>query len=44
VCLVINKIDRLIVELCLSPDEAYHRLRAIVMEVNGILSLFQSER
>eukprot|EP00959_Pyramimonas_sp_CCMP1952_P217638 4551884-Pyramimonas_sp.AAC.3 len=44
VCLVINKLDRLITELGMSPDEAYDRLKAIVGEMNGIMSLFQSER
>lgn len=35
-CLVLNKIDRLISELKLSPMEAYTRLVRIVHEVNGI--------
>lgn len=34
----INKIDRLILELKLPPDEAYHKLRHILDEVNGLIS------
>lgn len=41
-CLVINKIDRLISELELSPREAYNRLLRIVYEVNNIVSAFKS--
>lgn len=43
-CLVLNKIDRLILELCLTPQEAYGRMCAIVAHVNMIVSSFQSER
>ena len=43
-CLVINKIDRLILELRLSPQEAYERMKAIIAHVNMILSSFRSER
>ncbi|KAI3816902.1 hypothetical protein L1987_10687 [Smallanthus sonchifolius] len=43
-CLVLNKIDRLIVELKLSPMEAYNRLQRIVHEVNGIVSAYKSEK
>ncbi|KAG9440362.1 hypothetical protein H6P81_020527 [Aristolochia fimbriata] len=43
-CLVLNKIDRLISELRLSPMEAYSRLQRIVNEVNGILSTYKSEK
>ncbi|KAL8218366.1 hypothetical protein R6Q57_021739 [Mikania cordata] len=43
-CLVLNKIDRLIVELKLSPMEAYNRLQRIVHEVNGIISAYKSEK
>lgn len=42
-CLVINKMDRMIQELHLTPAEAYQRLRSIVMHVNMIISSFQSE-
>lgn len=41
-CLVLNKIDRLITELKLSPSEAYSKLLRIVHEVNGIMSAFKS--
>ncbi|CAI9105871.1 OLC1v1004892C1 [Oldenlandia corymbosa var. corymbosa] len=43
-CLVLNKIDRLISELKLSPMEAFTRLQRIVHEVNGIVSTFKSEK
>ncbi|KAL5710905.1 hypothetical protein ACHQM5_021414 [Ranunculus cassubicifolius] len=43
-CLVINKIDRLIVELKLSPMEAYEQLLRIVHEVNSIMSGYKSEK
>ncbi|GMG98385.1 hypothetical protein Nepgr_000225 [Nepenthes gracilis] len=43
-CLVLNKIDRLISELKLSPSEAYYRLLRIVHEVNGIVSAYKSEK
>ncbi|KAI9082324.1 hypothetical protein K1719_035747 [Acacia pycnantha] len=43
-CLVLNKIDKLISELKLSPMEAYIRLLRIVHEVNGIVSTYQSEK
>ncbi|KAK7305351.1 hypothetical protein VNO77_43256 [Canavalia gladiata] len=42
--LVLNKIDRLITELKLSPSEAYTRLSRIVHEVNAIFSAFESEK
>ncbi|KAF5738332.1 Ribosomal protein S5/Elongation factor G/III/V family protein [Tripterygium wilfordii] len=43
-CLVLNKVDRLICELKLSPMEAYTRLLRIVHEVNGIMSGYKSEK
>nr|XP_043613747.1 elongation factor-like GTPase 1 [Erigeron canadensis] len=43
-CLVLNKIDRLIVELKMTPMEAYTRLLRIVHEVNGIVSAYKSEK
>ena len=43
-CLVINKLDRLILELNLSPAEAYTRISAIVGHMNMILSSFESEK
>ncbi|GIL67389.1 hypothetical protein Vafri_20793, partial [Volvox africanus] len=42
--LVINKLDRLILELRLTPEEAYGRLRDIVTHANMVLSAFASER
>ena len=43
-CLVINKMDRLIHEVKMSPEEAYTRVRGIITHVNMILSAFQSEQ
>ncbi|XP_022890705.1 elongation factor-like GTPase 1 [Olea europaea var. sylvestris] len=43
-CLVLNKVDRLICELRLSPMEAYNRLLRIVHEVNNIVSTYKSEK
>eukprot|EP00249_Psilotum_nudum_P018904 c27012_g1_i2 orf=142-3336(+) len=43
-CLVLNKVDRLIIELKLSPLEAYTRLRNIILEVNNIINIFRSEK
>ena len=43
-CLVINKIDRLIGELKMSSTEAYQRLLTIVHDVNGVVSAFTSEK
>ncbi|KAI3470260.1 hypothetical protein Pfo_026923 [Paulownia fortunei] len=43
-CLVLNKVDRLICELRLSPMEAYNRLLRIIHEVNGIVSAYKSEK
>lgn len=42
--LVLNKIDRLILELRLSPQQAYERMKAIITQVNMIISAFQSEQ
>ena len=42
-CLVINKIDRLILELQLQPQEAYERIKGIISQVNMIVSAFESE-
>ncbi|GJY48066.1 hypothetical protein Tco_0438022 [Tanacetum coccineum] len=38
------KIDRLILELKLTPLEAYARLLRIVHEINGIVSAYKSEK
>ena len=35
-CLVLNKMDRLILELCLSPVEAFRHLQRIIEHVNAI--------
>jgi translation elongation factor EF-G len=43
-CLVVNKMDRLILELCLTPAEAYERLKAIIAHINMIISSFHSEQ
>eukprot|EP00889_Picochlorum_renovo_P003130 jgi/Picre1/30160/NNA_005529.t1 len=43
-CLVINKIDRMILELELDPLEAYTRIVSIVSNVNMVLSSFESEK
>ncbi|PNW73585.1 hypothetical protein CHLRE_13g564950v5 [Chlamydomonas reinhardtii] len=42
--LMINKLDRLILELRMSPEEAYGRLRDIVTHANMIWSAFASEK
>jgi len=42
-CLVVNKIDRLVLEQRLDPEEAHRRLRQIVQEANAIVSEFESE-
>nr|CAB3446818.1 unnamed protein product [Digitaria exilis] len=41
-CLVLNKLDRLITDLLLSPDDAYARLRRILAEVNSFCSALRS--
>lgn len=41
---MLNKIDRLILELRLTPQQAYERMKAIVTQVNMIISAFQSEQ
>ena len=43
-CLVVNKIDRLILELELEPKEAYSRIVSIVSNVNMVVSSFESEK
>ena len=39
VTVCINKIDRLILELKLPPQDAYYKLRHIVEELNGLMRL-----
>eukprot|EP00002_Diphylleia_rotans_P024681 TRINITY_DN4880_c0_g1_i1.p1 TRINITY_DN4880_c0_g1~~TRINITY_DN4880_c0_g1_i1.p1 ORF type:complete len:976 (+),score=217.16 TRINITY_DN4880_c0_g1_i1:58-2985(+) len=40
VCVVINKVDRLILELRLPPEDAYFKLRHTIEEVNTLLALY----
>lgn len=43
--LVINKMDRLITELKLSPSEAYHHISQLIEQVNAVMgSFYASER
>jgi U5 small nuclear ribonucleoprotein component len=35
--LVINKVDRLIVELKIPPADAYHKLRHTIEEINTLM-------
>ena len=43
--LVINKMDRLVMELKLSPTEAYHHLNRLIEQVNAVMgSFYASER
>lgn len=37
ITICINKIDRLILELKLPPNDAYYKLRYIIEEINGLL-------
>lgn len=43
-CLIVNKLDRLILELELDPYDAYSRIVSIIGNVNMIVSSFESER
>jgi ribosome assembly protein 1 len=43
-CLFINKLDRLVLELGMSPSEAAQRLFEIVSHANMVVSAFQSEK
>jgi len=43
VTICINKIDRLVLELKLPPQDAYYKLRHIVEEVNGLMSLYSED-
>ncbi|EDO37021.1 predicted protein [Nematostella vectensis] len=40
ITICINKIDRLILELKLPPTDAYYKLKHVIDEVNGLLSVF----
>ncbi|CAG9326554.1 unnamed protein product [Blepharisma stoltei] len=44
VCLVLNKIDRLINELRMTPEDAYKHLNSIVEKVNAVVSGFYYEK
>ena len=44
VCLVFNKLDRLIIEMGYTPLEAYERMRNLLHEINGVMSAFVSEK
>jgi len=43
VCLVLNKVDRLAIDLRMTPGEACSRLEAILDEVNALVDTFASE-
>jgi len=43
ICVVINKVDRLILELKLPPLDAYHKLRHTIDDINNVLSAFSTE-
>ena len=38
IVLVINKIDRLVIELKLPPNDAYHKIRHTLDEVNNLIA------
>merc|ERR1712224_1152360 len=44
ICLMITKIDRLIVELKIPPADAYHKIRHIIAEVNSVISMYAPDR
>ncbi|KFM66411.1 U5 small nuclear ribonucleoprotein component, partial [Stegodyphus mimosarum] len=44
ICICINKIDRLMLELKLPPQDAYYKLRHIIEEINGLLSVYSDEK
>uniref|UniRef100_A0A6P7GA94 116 kDa U5 small nuclear ribonucleoprotein component n=1 Tax=Diabrotica virgifera virgifera TaxID=50390 RepID=A0A6P7GA94_DIAVI len=43
ITICINKIDRLVLELKLPPQDAYYKLRHIVEEINGLLTLYSDD-
>ncbi|XP_070565157.1 116 kDa U5 small nuclear ribonucleoprotein component-like [Ptychodera flava] len=43
VCICINKVDRLILELKLPPTDAYYKLKHILDEVNALLSTYAED-
>ncbi|GFS72205.1 116 kDa U5 small nuclear ribonucleoprotein component [Nephila pilipes] len=44
ICICINKIDRLMLELKLPPQDAYYKLRHIIEEINGLLSTYADDK
>lgn len=42
VVLLLNKIDRLILELKLPPSDAYHKIRQVIEEINSIIAASSS--
>ena len=44
VTVCINKIDRLMLELKLPPQDAYYKLRHIVEELNGLMRLVKVDK
>jgi U5 small nuclear ribonucleoprotein component len=42
--LLINKLDRLVLELKLSPEDMYHKLRNLIDSVNGFVSFHSNGR
>ncbi|GIY37647.1 116 kDa U5 small nuclear ribonucleoprotein component [Caerostris extrusa] len=44
ICICINKIDRLMLELKLPPQDAYYKIRHIIEEVNGLLSSYSDDK
>jgi len=43
ICIVLNKLDRLILELKLPPTEAYYKIRNTIDEVNELLASYSQE-
>lgn len=43
VCLLLTKVDRLITELKLPPNDAYHKLRHTIEEVNAVIIKYGGE-
>ncbi|XP_038044733.1 116 kDa U5 small nuclear ribonucleoprotein component-like [Patiria miniata] len=43
VTICINKLDRLVLELKLPPADAYYKLRNIITEINGLMSVYSDE-
>ena len=37
ICLMLSKVDRLIVELRVPPNDAYHKLRHTIDEINTLI-------